>query len=192
VIVVDTGVLVAAINRRDKFHESCADFLVTAAEPLVVPTMVITEVCYLLARRGRGTPQLAAAFLESLAAGELDVEAPTTADFDRAAQLVRRYADLRSTQSTPRWSLQRNAWAHARSRRSTARTSRSSFPATATPSSFCPRPSANVRAPRRTPSLTGAHKTASRSQTGCRTPCAIQGWYRSCRRRIRPLTSIFR
>jgi len=94
VIVVDTGVLVAAINRRDKFHESCADFLVTAAEPLVVPTMVITEVCYLLARRGRGTPQLAAAFLESLAAGELDVEAPTTADFDRAAQLVRRYADL--------------------------------------------------------------------------------------------------
>ena len=42
-IVVDTGVLVAAINKRDKFHESCAHFLVTTAEPLVVPAMVITE-----------------------------------------------------------------------------------------------------------------------------------------------------
>ncbi|ABD13381.1 VapC toxin family PIN domain ribonuclease [Frankia sp. CcI156] len=93
-IVIDTGVLVAAINKRDKFHESCAHLLVAAAEPLVVPAMVITEVCYLLARRGHGTPQLAATFLESLAAGELDVEAPTAADLDRAAQLVRRYADL--------------------------------------------------------------------------------------------------
>jgi predicted nucleic acid-binding protein len=94
VIVVDTGVLVAAVNKRDRFHQSCARFLVTTTEPLVVPAMVITEVCYLLARRGHGTPHLAAAFLESLAAEELDVEAPTVADLDRAAQLVRRYADL--------------------------------------------------------------------------------------------------
>jgi predicted nucleic acid-binding protein len=52
VIVVDTGVLVAAVNRRDKFHASCAAFLNQAAEPLVIPTMVVTEVCYLVARPG--------------------------------------------------------------------------------------------------------------------------------------------
>jgi predicted nucleic acid-binding protein len=27
VIIVDTGVLVAAVNRRDRFHPSCAAFL---------------------------------------------------------------------------------------------------------------------------------------------------------------------
>jgi uncharacterized protein len=94
VIVVDTGVLVAAINRRDRFHASCADFLDEATEPLVVPAMVVTEVCYLLARPARGSSELAGVFLDALAAGSLPVEAPTPADFARVAHLVRRYADL--------------------------------------------------------------------------------------------------
>jgi uncharacterized protein len=94
VIVVDTGVLVAAANRRDRFHASCAAFLDEVAEPLVVPAMVVTEVCYLLARPARGNPELAAAFLDALAAGGLPVDAPVPADFARVAQLVRCYADL--------------------------------------------------------------------------------------------------
>lgn len=93
-IVVDTGVLVAAVNRRDRFHASCAAFLDEATEPLVVPAMVVTEVCYLLARPARGNPELAAVFLDALAAGALPVDAPAPADFARVAQLVRRYADL--------------------------------------------------------------------------------------------------
>jgi hypothetical protein len=95
VIIVDTGVLVAAVNRRDKYHGSCAAFLDQTTEPLVVPALVVTEVCYLLARPHHGGgPKLAATFLDALAAEGLAVEAPTTADFARTAELVRRYADL--------------------------------------------------------------------------------------------------
>lgn len=93
-IIVDTGVLVAAVNRRDKFHTSCAALLDEADELLVIPAMVVTEVCYLLARPIHGSPRLAAAFLDGLVAESLAVEAPTPADFARVAQLVRRYADL--------------------------------------------------------------------------------------------------
>jgi predicted nucleic acid-binding protein len=95
VIVVDTGVLVAAVNRRDKFHTSCAAFLDRATEVLVVPAMVVTEVCYMLARPlNGGSPKLAATFLDALATESLTVEAPSTRDFARIAELVRRYADL--------------------------------------------------------------------------------------------------
>jgi hypothetical protein len=34
-------VLVATVDRRDRFHASCAAFLDEATEPLVVPAMVI-------------------------------------------------------------------------------------------------------------------------------------------------------
>jgi uncharacterized protein len=94
VIVVDTGVLVAAVNRRDRFHASCAAFLDEATEPLVVPAMVVTEVCYLLARPPRGSPELVGVFLDALAAGSPPIDAPAPADFARIAHLVRRYADL--------------------------------------------------------------------------------------------------
>jgi predicted nucleic acid-binding protein len=94
VIVVDTGVLVAAVNRRDRFHASCPHFLDTAAEPLVVPAMVVIEVCYLLARPGHGGPKLSATFLDALATEDLVVDAPVPADFARVAQLVRQYANL--------------------------------------------------------------------------------------------------
>ncbi|MEU8271195.1 PIN domain-containing protein [Sphaerisporangium sp. NPDC049002] len=93
-IVVDTGVLVAAVNRRDRFHASCAAFLDTAAEQLHVPTMVVTEVCYMLARPGHGSPKLSATFLDALAGEGLKVEGLTTQDLARMAELVRRYANL--------------------------------------------------------------------------------------------------
>ena len=73
---------------------ACADFLDKVREPLVVPAMVVTEVCYMLARPLHGSPKLAAVFLDALAAGELVVEAPSTGDFGRIAELVRQYANL--------------------------------------------------------------------------------------------------
>ncbi len=60
----------------------------------MVPAMVVTEVCYLLARPKHGGPRLAAAFFDALVTESLAVEAPTPADFTRVAQLMRRYADL--------------------------------------------------------------------------------------------------
>jgi predicted nucleic acid-binding protein len=92
VIVCDTGPLVAALNADDKHHAASRDLMLRFQGPLVVPAPVLTEVCYLTATRLG--PQVEASFLDSLAAGELVLEATTSADLARMADLVRTYADF--------------------------------------------------------------------------------------------------
>jgi uncharacterized protein len=92
VIVVDTGPLVAALDADDADHDRCLRLLETHHGALLVPGPVLTEVCWLLERE-RGT-ESEAAFLESIAQGELDLVAVTAADLQRMADLVRQYADL--------------------------------------------------------------------------------------------------
>ena len=58
--------------------------------PLLIPTTVIVEVCWLVEER----PDVEAAFLESVVAGEFEHVAITAADLARTAELVRTYADL--------------------------------------------------------------------------------------------------
>lgn len=72
-IVVDTGPLVALANERDHDHPACRALLSGFTAPLLVPSPVLTEVCYLLEKR-RG-PQLEAAFLDDLAEGVLQLVA---------------------------------------------------------------------------------------------------------------------
>lgn len=91
-IVCDTGPLVAVLNADDKHHDACRSLLESEPGPLIVPAPILTEVCYLAA--SRLGPQAEAAFLESLASGELHLEATTTGDLARMAQLVRTYADF--------------------------------------------------------------------------------------------------
>lgn len=88
--VVDAGPLYAAADADDADH---ARSLATLSRPdlrLVVPALVIAEATYFVGRRlGAGAE---AAFLRGLAG--LDLEAPTTEDFVRMAELVDEYADL--------------------------------------------------------------------------------------------------
>ncbi|MCL2583357.1 MAG: PIN domain-containing protein [Streptosporangiales bacterium] len=58
------------------------------AGPLIVPATIVTEVCFMLSRIG---PHAEAGFLRSLAAGELQVESLTPADYARMADLVIQY-----------------------------------------------------------------------------------------------------
>lgn len=60
--------------------------------PLIVPTLVITEVVYLLSTR-LGT-QAELRFLGDLAAGIFDIEPVHPVDWLRIADLVHRYQDL--------------------------------------------------------------------------------------------------
>jgi uncharacterized protein len=92
VIICDTGPLVAALNADDKHHVQCRDLLTHASDQLVVPAPILTEVCYLAATRIGATAE--AAFLESVAAGELILEPTTAVDLRRMADLVRMYADF--------------------------------------------------------------------------------------------------
>lgn len=89
-LLLDTGPLVAAIDRSDNHHARCAALLESAKGPLLVPTTVIVEVCWLAEER----PDIEAAFLEAVALGEFEHVPVTTADITRMAELVRTYADL--------------------------------------------------------------------------------------------------
>ena len=80
------------MDRDDRHHEPCLDLLETHPGPLVVPTLVITEVTYLLGTR-LGAPA-EVRFLGDLAAGNLITEPVHAADWLRIAELVGRYRDL--------------------------------------------------------------------------------------------------
>lgn len=79
----DTGPLVAAIDRSDKHHLRCAAFLESAARPLIIPTTVIVEVCWLVEER----PDIEAAFLGAIAAGEFTHASITASDLTRMERL---------------------------------------------------------------------------------------------------------
>ena len=49
-LIVDTGVLVAATYRTDRAHRACVDLLQSPSRPLVTTAMVIAESAYLIER----------------------------------------------------------------------------------------------------------------------------------------------
>lgn len=89
-LLLDTGPLVAAIDRSGNHHARCAALLESAEGPLLVPATVIVEVCWLVEER----PGIEAAFPEAVAAGEFGHVPVTTSGITRTAELVRTYADL--------------------------------------------------------------------------------------------------
>ncbi|MET8157124.1 PIN domain-containing protein [Sphaerisporangium sp. NPDC005289] len=91
-ILCDTGPLVAVLNSDDADHKRCLEFLEHCGGPLVVPAPVLTEVCWLL--ESRVGPAVEANFLRSVADEELQLEALTSQDLDRMAELVTSYADF--------------------------------------------------------------------------------------------------
>ncbi len=91
-ILVDTGPLVAAANRKDTHHTASVAALAAARPPRLVPGLVIAEVSYLLARDAN--PTVEAEFLRSFATGFLALADIIVADLDRSAELVEQYADL--------------------------------------------------------------------------------------------------
>lgn len=91
-IVCDTGPLVALLNKADDHHVASRDLFVKYPGRLVVPGPVLTEVCYMA--ESRLGSEIEARFLDSLAAGEFELEAVSLVDLRRMAVLVRTYADF--------------------------------------------------------------------------------------------------
>lgn len=82
----------AYIDRDDRHHDASLDLLETHAGPLIVPTLVVTEVVHLLGTRLGVEPEIR--FLGDLAAGNLIVEPVAASDWMRIAELVAQYGDL--------------------------------------------------------------------------------------------------
>ncbi|WP_455351164.1 type II toxin-antitoxin system VapC family toxin [Streptomyces sp. SYSU K217416] len=91
-IVVDTGPIVAAANRKDDFHQPCVDLLQSFPGPLLLPAPLLGEVGYMLASRAGAKAE--ADFLRDVADGVYELVAVTPPEINRAAELVESYADL--------------------------------------------------------------------------------------------------
>lgn len=82
----------AYVDADDAHHGASLELLETHAGPLLVPTLVITEVAYLVA--SRLGPRAEVRFLGDLANGAFNVEPVAAMDWLRIAELVARYRDL--------------------------------------------------------------------------------------------------
>jgi len=92
VLLIDAGPLYAAIDRDDAHHKECVDLLSDHPGPLLVPSLVITEVAYLVGTRLGPEPEVR--LLQDLAEGNLIVEPVDAGDWLRIADLVYRHRDL--------------------------------------------------------------------------------------------------
>jgi uncharacterized protein len=84
--------LYAYVDADDDHHAASLELLETHPGPLIVPTLVVTEVTYLLATRLGPEPEVR--FLGDLAAGAFSVEPVAAGDWLRIAELVASYRDL--------------------------------------------------------------------------------------------------
>lgn len=76
----------------DENHHRSANALRNATDSMSVPSVVIAEVAHFLGRARKTSEE--ARFLLSIAEGRMPVADPVSADYRRAAELVRQYADF--------------------------------------------------------------------------------------------------
>lgn len=91
-LIVDAGPLYAYIDADDRHHTTSLSLLSQHSGPLVVPTLVITEVAYLVGTRLG--PRAETRFLGDLASGDLIAEPVAASDWLRIAELVHTYRDM--------------------------------------------------------------------------------------------------
>jgi predicted nucleic acid-binding protein len=91
-VILDTGVIYADMDADDDWHHAAAELLATTPGRLRVPSLVVTEVCYLA--NTRLGPDAEAAFLSAVGHREYDVVDLTLSDYVRTAELVTKYANL--------------------------------------------------------------------------------------------------
>lgn len=91
-MIIDTGPLVAAANRKEPDHDACRRLLTETPGRLIVPALVVAEATFMIERAGGAAVE--ARFLRSLQSPLFQIELPTDQDLGRAAELVEKYADL--------------------------------------------------------------------------------------------------
>jgi predicted nucleic acid-binding protein len=89
-VLVDSGVLVAFYNRRDRYHSSVIEFLGCCTEQLITTVACVTEVMWLLAPEVRVQNH----FLAVVEQGVIRAEPLIAADYRRIQELNHTYQDL--------------------------------------------------------------------------------------------------
>lgn len=88
-LLVDTGPLVAYLNRNDADHRRCAALLESRSDELLVTPYVLTEACYLIGKYVGADAEIN--LVEAVAAGDLSQVGITSADLRRIGELMRRH-----------------------------------------------------------------------------------------------------
>lgn len=89
--LLDTGFLYALLNGSEQSHRVVRQAAVQLDATAFLPTPVTVEVAYLI-RRDLGAEALAQ-FMADLATPRYALSVPIAADYERAAAIVRQYAD---------------------------------------------------------------------------------------------------
>lgn len=89
--ILDTSFLFALTDQSDRNHQRVLAVAQSVNEPLVLPVVVLPEVCYLIASRlGH---QAMRRFVSSVTPETIQVRSVTTEDLVRVHQILEQYAD---------------------------------------------------------------------------------------------------
>ncbi len=91
-ILLDTSGLLSALDASEPRHRASVAALKTAGSPRLLSPFVLAELDYLLATRV--STRVARSLLSEVAGGAYQLEAFTSDDIGRAAEILDRFADL--------------------------------------------------------------------------------------------------
>lgn len=89
-VLLDSGCIVALLDRNEARHRECVDAVSMIGAPLVTCEAVLAEACYLV----RGLPRAAAAILENVEAGTFLVPFNLSSSAQAVRALMHKYSDL--------------------------------------------------------------------------------------------------
>ena len=89
-VILDTGPLVALLNRRDRHHQWAKDHWSEIAPPLLTCESVLAEACFLVQPFAGGTT----AVLEMVRRSVLDLSFRLAEETDAISRLLTKYQDL--------------------------------------------------------------------------------------------------
>jgi len=89
-VLLDTGVIVALLDRSERQHRRCVDAVQDLERPLVTCEAVIAESCYLL----RGLPGAAETVLENVERGVFQIPFQLSSSATAVRTIIRKYRDL--------------------------------------------------------------------------------------------------
>ncbi len=89
--LIDTGPLVAVLNRNDDYHRECAAIIQSLDCRFYITLAVVTETMYLLHKRVGWIAQ--EALWRMILRGDLILEHPSPAELVRMSELMSKYSD---------------------------------------------------------------------------------------------------
>jgi len=89
-ILLDTGVIVALLDRNERYHAQCVEIVADIDGPLVTCESVVAEACYLL-RRTHGAPE---AIIKNVANGVFQTPVHLADRAEPIGALLKKYRNV--------------------------------------------------------------------------------------------------